>query len=77
MIPRRKVLTGSIITTFLWGIMRPVFGLFISYNPQYGFTFGSLKAIFVIIVWIYYSFGVLLFGIEVIANLREKLGNRN
>lgn len=71
-IPFSYILTGSIITTFLWGIIRPVFGLFLSYNPQYGFTFGSLKAIFVVIVWIYYSFSVLLFGTEVIANLRRR-----
>ncbi|MFA4829089.1 MAG: YhjD/YihY/BrkB family envelope integrity protein [Thermodesulfovibrionales bacterium] len=66
------ILAGSVVTTFLWSIIRPVFGLFLSYNPQYGFTFGSLKALFIIIVWIYYSFIVLLFGAEVIANLRRK-----
>lgn len=66
------ILAGSVVTTFLWSIIRPVFGLFLSYNPQYGFTFGSLKAIFIIIIWIYYSFIVLLFGAEVIANLRRK-----
>ncbi|MDP3111769.1 MAG: YihY/virulence factor BrkB family protein, partial [Thermodesulfovibrionales bacterium] len=66
------ILAGSVVTTFLWSIIRPVFGLFLSYNPQYGFTFGSLKALFIIIIWIYYSFIVLLFGAEVIANLRRK-----
>lgn len=66
------ILAGSVLTTFLWGIIRPVFGLFLSYNPQYGITFGSLKALFIIVIWIYYSFSVLLFGTEVIANLRRK-----
>lgn len=66
------ILASSVLTTFLWGIIRPVFGLFLSYNPQYGITFGSLKAPFIIIIWIYYSFSVLLFGTEVIANLRRK-----
>ena len=66
------ILAGSVVTTFLWSIIRPVFGLFLSYNPQYGCTFGSLKALFIIIIWIYYSFIVLLFGAEVIANLRRK-----
>ncbi|MCE5194347.1 MAG: YihY family inner membrane protein [Nitrospiraceae bacterium] len=66
------VATGAIITTFFWGIIRPVFGLFLSYNPQYGIAFGSLKALFIIIIWIYYSFSVLLFGAEIIANLRRK-----
>lgn len=66
------ILAGSVLTAFLWGIIRPVFGLFLSYNPQYGITFGSLKALFIVIIWIYYSFSVLLFGTEVIANLRRK-----
>ncbi|MDI6744334.1 MAG: YhjD/YihY/BrkB family envelope integrity protein [Thermodesulfovibrionales bacterium] len=66
------ILAGSALTTLLWGIIRPLFGLFLSYNPQYGLTFGSLKALFIIIIWIYYSFSVLLFGAEVIANLRRK-----
>jgi membrane protein len=61
-----------VFTTLLWGIIRPLFGLFLSYNPQYGITFGSLKALFIIIIWIYYSFSVLLFGTELIANLRRK-----
>ena len=66
------IFAGSALTTLLWGIIRPVFGLFLSYNPQYGIAFGSLKALFIIIIWIYYSFSVLLFGTEVIANLRRK-----
>ncbi len=66
------IFVGSVLTTFLWGIIRPVFGLFLSYNPQYGITFGSLKALFIIVIWIYYSFIVLLFGTEIIANLRRK-----
>ncbi|MDP2277224.1 MAG: YhjD/YihY/BrkB family envelope integrity protein, partial [Nitrospirota bacterium] len=66
------IFAGSALTTLLWGIIRPLFGLFLSYNPQYGITFGSLKALFIIIIWIYYSFSVLLLGTEVIANLRRK-----
>ncbi|MDP3049613.1 MAG: YhjD/YihY/BrkB family envelope integrity protein [Thermodesulfovibrionales bacterium] len=71
-VPFCYIFAGSALTTLLWGIIRPVFGLFLSYNPQYGITFGSLKALFIIIIWIYYSFSVLLFGTELIANLRRK-----
>ncbi len=71
-VPFSYIVTGSALTTLLWGVIRPVFGLFLSYNPQYGITFGSLKALFIIIIWIYYSFSVLLFGTELIANLRRK-----
>jgi len=66
------IAAGAALSTLLWGVIRPLFGLFLSYNPQYGITFGSLKALFIVIIWIYYSFSVLLFGAEVIANLRRK-----
>lgn len=68
----KYVLAGAFVTAILWGIIKPLFGLFLSYNPRYGITFGSLKALFIIIMWLYYSFAVLLFGVEVIANLRRK-----
>lgn len=71
-VPFYYIFAGSALTTLMWGIIRPLFGLFLSYNPRYGITFGSLKALFIIIVWIYYSFSVLLFGTELIANLRRK-----
>ncbi|OGW57841.1 MAG: hypothetical protein A2Z09_03620 [Nitrospirae bacterium RBG_16_43_8] len=71
-VPFSYIFAGSALTTLMWGIIRPLFGLFLSYNPRYGITFGSLKALFIIIVWIYYSFSVLLLGTELIANLRRK-----
>jgi membrane protein len=66
------VVAGSLAVSLLWAVIRPVFILFLKFNPSYGYTFGSLKAIFIIIVWVYYSFAVLLFGTEIIANARRK-----
>ncbi|MEW6162694.1 MAG: YhjD/YihY/BrkB family envelope integrity protein [Nitrospirota bacterium] len=66
------LLAGSLIIAILWSIMRPIFSLFLTFNPHYGFAFGSLKAIFVLFVWVYYSFSVILFGTEVMANVRRE-----
>lgn len=66
------LLIGSLVTAVLWSIMRPLFSLFLTFNPNYGVTFGSLKAVFIIFVWVYYSFSVILFGTEVIANVWRK-----
>ncbi len=66
------LLAGAVSTAALWAVMRPVFTMFLKYNPDYGFAFGSLKAIFILFVWVYYSFGAVLFGGEVIANVRRK-----
>ncbi len=71
-VPVQYIFTGALVTTSLWAGMRPLFKLFLTYNPHYGVAFGSLKAIFIVVIWLYYSFSVLLFGAEVIANLRRK-----
>lgn len=67
-----EILTGSILAAFLLAIMRPLFGLFLEFNPAYGYTFGSLKTIFLILIWIYYTFLVILLGAVVIAVIRRR-----
>lgn len=63
---------GALAATALMSIIRPAFGLMLHYNPNFGYAFGSLKAIFLLIVWVYYTFAVLLFGAEVAANTRRR-----
>lgn len=65
----RHLLIGSFVTSVLWFTMTPTFHLFITYNPGYGFAFGSFKSLFVVIIWIYYSLVVFLFGAEIAASL--------
>jgi len=63
---------GASLTALLWLLMRPAFGLFLSINENYGAIFGSMKAMFVSITWLYINFAVFLLGIELIATLRKK-----
>ncbi|MBF0329637.1 MAG: YihY family inner membrane protein [Nitrospirae bacterium] len=67
-----NIITGSVLTALLWSIIRPLFSLFLKYNPTYGFAFGSLKAIFILIIWVYYTVAVLLFVAEVMAATRKR-----
>ena len=67
-----QVLTGAITAALLLAVIRPVFGLFLQFNPDYGYAFGSLKAVFLVIIWAYYTFAVILLGAEVIANTRRR-----
>ena len=67
-----NILVSAIFTAGLWSFVRPLFVAFLQYNPDYGLTFGSLKAIFVLIVWVYYTFAVILFGTELLANIRRR-----
>ena len=61
-------LLGAVTVTLLWGLMRNLFVMFVAFNPNYGYAFGSMKAIFLLIVWVYYSFAALLLGAEIMAN---------
>jgi membrane protein len=65
-------LAGALVTASLLFVIRPLFALVLRFNPNYGYAFGSLKAIFLLTVWIYYSFVVILLGAELMANLRRR-----
>lgn len=67
-----NLLVSAIFTAGLLSVVRPLFVAFLQYNPEYGLTFGSLKAIFVLIAWVYYTFAVILFGTELLANIRRR-----
>lgn len=67
-----QVLAGAATAALLLAVIRPVFGLFLQFNPDYGYAFGSLKAVFLVIIWAYYTFAVILLGAEVIANVRRR-----
>jgi len=68
----RYLLAGTLVTAFLWFLLRPAFSLFLTYNPGYGLAFGSFKSLFVVVIWIYYSQAVFLFGAEVVAALHHQ-----
>ncbi|HMP75405.1 MAG TPA: YhjD/YihY/BrkB family envelope integrity protein [Kiritimatiellia bacterium] len=68
----REAAVGALVAVFLLGLIRPLFGLLLQYNPNFGYAFGSVKAIFLLIVWVYYTFAVLLFGAELAANTRRR-----
>jgi membrane protein len=67
-----QLCVGAGITAILWTIIREVFSAFITYNPSLGFAFGSLKAVFILVMWSFFSFSVLIFGMEVLASIRKK-----
>ncbi len=71
----RHLAAGTFITAAAWIAMKGVFTIFITVNPAYGVAFGSLKAVFIVIAWVYVSFIVILFGAELMAALgmREAL----
>jgi len=63
---------GALSATSLWFFMKPLFNLMLSYNPGYGLAFGSFKSLFIVVIWIYYSQIVFLFGAEIASALQRK-----
>ncbi len=63
---------GALASSCLWFALRPAFHLFLAYNPGYGFAFGSFKSLFVVVIWIYCSLALFLFGAEVAAGIGRK-----
>ncbi|MDD5678351.1 MAG: YhjD/YihY/BrkB family envelope integrity protein [Kiritimatiellae bacterium] len=66
------LLTGALTTTVLLAMVGPALALMLKINPHYGVTFGSLKTVFFLLVWVYYAFAAVLFGTEVMANVWRK-----
>jgi membrane protein len=64
----RYLVIGSLVTSLLWFALRPAFYFFLTYNPGYGFAFGSFKSLFVVLMWIYLSQALFLFGAEIVAS---------
>ncbi len=65
----RHLLAGALAASLLWFALRPAFHLFLTFNPGYGFAFGSFKSLFVVVIWIYISMALFLFGAEIAASL--------
>jgi membrane protein len=68
----RHLLISAFLTAGLWLLMRPAFGLFLSVNKNFGAVFGSMKAMFVSISWLYLNFAIFLIGFELMVTLRQK-----
>ncbi|MHB8109944.1 MAG: YhjD/YihY/BrkB family envelope integrity protein [Syntrophorhabdaceae bacterium] len=67
-----KLIGASFISALLIIGMREIFAHVLKTNPSYGETFGSLKVLFVMIVWVYYCFLVILFGAEIAVNTEKR-----
>ena len=74
--PRRlgwqQLLAATLMSAGLILVMREIFSGFIRFNPGFGEAFGSLKTLFIMILWVYSCFLVILFGAELMVNIGRK-----
>jgi membrane protein len=67
--PRRSIsvkaaFVGALFTGVFWEIAKHLFSLYITKIVDYSQTFGSLSALILLFLWIYYSAYIFLFGAE-------------
>lgn len=76
LVPNKKVkfihaFIGAIIASIAFYIMRKFFGTFIASSVAYTTLYGALAAIPVLLVWLYFTWAVVIFGAAVTAALGE------
>lgn len=65
----KSVFIGGIVTTVLWEILKNIFGIYIASIGRYSVVYGSIGSIILLLLWLYYSILVYLFGAEISAGL--------
>lgn len=66
------VAAGCLVSAGLLAVLNPLFAAVVTFDPNYGLAFGSLKAVFLMLVWVYACFVIILAGAEVAAAIHRK-----
>jgi len=56
---------GSVIFTLVWEFAKHMFALYISYFPYYNKFYGSLGAIMILLLWLFFTAVIFLFSASV------------
>jgi|YelNatPaOPRAMG01_1025707.scaffolds.fasta_scaffold02175_14 membrane protein len=72
-IGKRYIVMAGGITTILWTIVRVLFSWYLAHHSKLNVVYGSLAAIIVTILWVYYTSLVFLFSAEFVSSLKEKV----
>jgi len=64
-------LIGGISAGLLFGLLRRLFGLYISAFPAYQTIYGALATVPIFLIWMYLSWAVVLIGAEIAASMPE------
>jgi len=60
----REALTGAVFTGIFWELAKNLFSLYVTRVVDYSKIFGSLTTIIILLLWLYYSAYIFLFGAE-------------
>ncbi len=68
-VPMKSALIGGFTATVLWELLKHIFGLYIVSIGLYELVYGSIGSLIILMLWIYWSILIYLFGAEVAADI--------
>ena len=68
----KHIILGSLLTAFLWLLLRSTFDIFLSLSQSYGTFFGGMRNLFISLIWLYLNIASYLLGVELMATLHKK-----
>lgn len=60
----RSAIVGGVFAGVVWTLAKELYRLYVTYIANFSATYGSLGGVILLVVWIYYSSMILLFGAE-------------
>jgi membrane protein len=72
-VPWRWIVAGASVFALGWLVATAVLGFYVGNVADYGATYGSLGAVIVLMLWLYLTAALLMFGAEVTAALAHEL----
>ncbi|MGH7312100.1 MAG: YihY/virulence factor BrkB family protein [Candidatus Rokuibacteriota bacterium] len=73
-VPVRAAVTATVTVALLWVAARRAFGAYVAVFGFYGKLYGSFGIGVAVLVWIYYSTTIFIFGAELAAIVAERIG---
>lgn len=71
-IDEKYIIMAGGITTVLWAIVRALFSGYLAHHSNINIVYGSLAAIIITILWVYYTSLIFLFSAELVSSIKEK-----
>lgn len=67
----REAFTGGLFLALLWELAKHVFSSYVQHLTVYGRMYGSLLAVVLFLLWMYYSAAIFLFGATLVHRLQQ------
>lgn len=68
-VPAKESIIGAVVAAILFELGKKVFAIYVTSFPTYQLIYGVLSSIPLLLIWIYFSWCIILFGAEVAASL--------